>query len=63
MQGSADEDEGVRYAAAEALGNLGEHGAAAAPQLTKCLEDEDEDVRSAAATALAQLGDHAASAG
>ena len=53
----------MRYNAAEALGKLGEHGAAAVPQLTKCLEDEDEDVRRAAAEALGNLGEHAASAG
>ena len=35
----------VRYNAAEALGNLGEHAASAVPALTKCLEDEDAGVR------------------
>ena len=35
----------VRHAAAEALGNLGEHAASAVPALTKYLEDKSEKVR------------------
>ena len=43
----------VREAAAFALGNLKEHGAAAVPALTKCLEDEEDLVRRAASEGLA----------
>ena len=44
----------VREAAAFALGNLKEHGAAAVPALTKCLKDSDEDVRRVASEAVAR---------
>ena len=37
----------VRWAAARALGNLGEHAASAAPALTKYLAYEKGDVRRA----------------
>ena len=42
----------MRKAAADALGNLGEHAASAVPQLTSCLSDEEKHVRQAATEAL-----------
>jgi len=48
-----DEDEGVRLAAAEALGEI--KSPEAVPHLIEALKDEDEDVRWAAALALGEI--------
>ena len=44
----------VRIAAAETLGKLGEHAAAAVPALTECLKDKGEDVRRVASESVAR---------
>ncbi len=50
-----DEDSGVRYQAAEALGETGD--ARAVDPLIKALKDEDQLVREYAAEALGEIGD------
>jgi HEAT repeat protein len=50
-----DEDQGVRYRAAEALGQL--KNATALDALIEALNDEDGDVREMAAWALGEIGD------
>ena len=50
-----DSDEGVRQAAAEALGQIGD--ARAVEPLVAALKDSDEGVRQAAAEGLGQIGD------
>ena len=42
---SENQSSQVRQAAADALGELGEHAASAVPALTNCLADENADVR------------------
>ena len=54
-----DERWEVRYAAAQALGALGEHAKEQAPLLVERLDDAASDVRRAAAQALGALGEHA----
>ena len=54
-----DEDADVREAAAQALGELGEHAKEQVSLLGQLLNDEDADVREAAARALGKLGEHA----
>jgi HEAT repeat protein len=58
IQALKDEDENVRKAAAEALGELGDRRAV--PALIQALKDEDGSVRGAAAWALGKLGDRRA---
>jgi HEAT repeat protein len=55
----ADEDKWVRYAAADALGNLGDKRSV--DYLTRLLADQDQDVRFASAEALGKIGDPKAS--
>ena len=50
-----DDDAGVRWGAAEALGNLGAAAATALEPLVVLLEDEEEDPRSAALQTLGKL--------
>ena len=50
-----DSDKWVRYAAADALGNLG--ASASVSSLIALLSDHDQDVRFATAEALGKLGD------
>jgi HEAT repeat protein len=50
-----DEDKWVRYAAVDALGNLGNSNSI--DHLTKLLADPDQDVRFATADALGRIGD------
>ncbi|MDS4030945.1 MAG: HEAT repeat domain-containing protein [Candidatus Contendobacter sp.] len=56
MQRLADADVGVRRAAVEALGQLGD--ATASKSLLRRLNDRDPDVRKAALLALGKIGDH-----
>jgi HEAT repeat protein len=55
----ADDDKWVRYAAVDALGNIG--NSQSVIPLTKALADSDQDVRFAAAHSLGQIGDPKAS--
>lgn len=55
----ADNDKWVRYAAVDALGNLG--NAQSVDHLTRLLADPDQDVRFSAAHALGRIGDPKAS--
>lgn len=52
----------LRYAAIDAIGGLGEKGAAATPVLAKALTVDDPDLRVAAAQALRSIGKPAAAA-
>lgn len=47
-----DEDENIRFTAAEALGRIGPDAKSAIPDLSDALMDEDEDVRYWATEAL-----------
>lgn len=55
----ADDDKWVRYAAVDALGNIGD--SRSVPHVTKLLGDSDQDVRFAAADTLGRIGDPQAS--
>ena len=51
----ADDDKWVRYAALDALGNIGD--SQSVQHVTKMLGDSDQDIRFAAADALGRIGD------
>jgi HEAT repeat protein len=55
----ADDDKWVRYAAVDALGNIG--NSQSVQHVTKLLTDADQDVRFAAADTLGRIGDPKAS--
>ena len=50
-----DKESGVRYGAAQALGEIGPAAKDAAPALTEALKDKDKRVRTAAQSALDQI--------
>jgi HEAT repeat protein len=54
-----DGDTGVRRAAVEALGRLGEHASPHAGAMAALLRHRDARVRKAAVEALGELGEHA----
>ena len=55
VEALADDDGGVRCAAAEALGNMGPAAREAVPVLEKLLRDKDPGIRQAAAEALKRI--------
>jgi hypothetical protein len=54
-------DEGLRVAAAEALGSMGPAAASVAPQVADLLKSSDDGIRKSAAYALRRMGPAAAS--
>lgn len=54
----SDDDKWVRYAALDALGNIG--SSQSVQHVTKLLTDNDQDVRFAAADSLGRIGDPSA---
>ena len=55
-----DDESGVRYRVARALGRIGPDARAAIPALIEALRDKDERVRTAAAEALKEIDAEAA---